>query len=158
MTKNEEILGMFHKFNAMSRRGKHPPEFMPPPPPERDGMPPPPPPPHAREHGRVRLMNMLMDEGEMSQREIAQRLEIRPQSLSELLVKMEADGMIIRRQDEEDKRVSVVALTEQGKTQLSVLREANRNRAEQILSPLSEDEKDILLAIMKKLTEKDTEE
>lgn len=151
MTKNEEIMGMLRKLGAMSRRGHKPPEDMPPP---IHGMPPPPPP----HHGRVRLMNMLMEHGAMSQREIADKLDIRPQSLSELLVKMEADGMISRRQAEEDKRVSVVELTEAGRERLVVMREENRVHAEKILSPLSECEKDELYSILKKLTEKETEE
>ena len=105
MTKDEEIMGMLRKLNAMSRRSR-PPHDVPPPPPPMGEMTPPPPP---REHGRVRLMNMLKENGELSQKEIAEKLDIRPQSLSELLVKMESDGFISRRQDKDDKRVIVVA-------------------------------------------------
>lgn len=142
MTKDEEIMGMLRKFNAMSRRSRPP-----------HDVPPPPPPP--REHGRVRLMNMLKENGELSQKEIAEKLDIRPQSLSELLVKMESDGFISRRQDKDDKRVIVVALTEKGEEQLVVLRQANREHAEKLFSPLTEEEKDALIAILKKLTQKE---
>lgn len=149
MTKDEEIMGMLRKLNAMSRRSR-PPHAVPPPP-MGEMMPPPPP----REHGRVRLMNMLKENGELSQKEIAEKLDIRPQSLSELLVKMESDGFISRRQDKDDKRVIVVALTEKGEEQLVVLRQANREHAEKLFSPLTDEEKDALIAILKKLTQKE---
>ena len=93
--------------------------------------------------------------GSASQKEIAEKLDIRPQSLSELLVKMESDGFISRRQDKDDKRVIVVALTEKGEEQLVVLRQANREHAEKLFSPLTEEEKDALIAILKKLTQKE---
>ena len=149
MTKDEEIMVMLRKLNAMSRRSRPPHDV--PPPPMGEMMPPPPP----REHGRVRLMNMLKENGELSQKEIAEKLDIRPQSLSELLVKMESDGFISRRQDKDDKRVIVVALTEKGEEQLVVLRQANREHAEKLFSPLTEEEKDALIAILKKLTQKE---
>lgn len=151
MTKDEEIMGMLRKLNAMSRRSR-PPHDVPPPPPPMGEMTPPPPP---REHGRVRLMNMLKENGELSQKEIAEKLDIRPQSLSELLVKMENDGFISRRQDKDDKRVIVVALTEKGEEQLVVLRQANREHAEKLFSLLNDEEKDALIAILKKLTQKE---
>ena len=151
MTKDEEIMGMLRKLNAMSRRSR-PPHDVPRLRPPMGEMTPPPPP---REHGRVRLMNMLKENGELSQREIAEKLDIRPQSLSELLVKMESDGFISRRQDKDDKRVIVVALTEKGEEQLVVLRQANREHAEKLFSPLTEEEKDALIAILKKLTQKE---
>ena len=149
MTNDEEIMGMLRKLNAMSRRSRPPHDV--PPPPMGEMMPPPPP----REHGRVRLMNMLKENGKLSQREIAEKLDIRPQSLSELLVKMESDGFISRRQDKDDKRVIVVALTEKGEEQLVVLRQANREHAEKLFSPLTDEEKDALIAILKKLTQKE---
>ena len=152
MTKDEEIMGMLRKLNAMSRRSRPPHDVPPPPPPPGGEMTPPPPP---REHGRVRLMNMLKENGELSQKEIAEKLDIRPQSLSELLVKMESDGFISRRQDKDDKRVIVVALTEKGEEQLVVLRQANREHAEKLFSPLTDEEKDALIAILKKLTQKE---
>ena len=149
MTKDEEIMGMLRKLNAMSRRSR-PPHDVPPPPMGALGPPAP-----AGDPGRGRLMNMLKENGELSQKEIAEKLDIRPQSLSELLVKMESDGLISRRQDKDDKRVIVVALTEKGEEQLVVLRQANREHAEKLFSPLTEEEKDALIAILKKLTQKE---
>ncbi len=156
MTKEEELLGLLRKLNAISRRSRHEHDDPPPPPPPtagEDRMPPPPP----REHGRVRLMNMLKETGQLSQREIAEKLEIRPQSLSELLAKTEAEGFIVRRQDENDKRISVVSLTPKGEEQLIIMRKANREHAEALFAPLSEREKDDFLIILKKLTEQKKE-
>lgn len=152
MTIEEEIVGMLRKLNAMSRRGKNPPDVPPPPPHDENGNPPPPP-EHAREHGRGRIMSLLSDEGEMNQCQIAARLDIRPQSLSELLGKMECDGVVSRRQSEEDKRQTIVSLTDSGREKLEIFRKTHREHAAEFLSSLSEEEKITLAALLKKLTE-----
>lgn len=146
-TLEEEILGMLRQLNALSKRGKNPPG---PPPPDENGMTPPPPP---KEHGRGRLMGLLADMGEMNQCHIASHLEIRPQSLSELLSKMENDGLISRRQSEEDKRQTIVSLTDLGRERVDGFRCAHKQHAAEFLSPLSEIEKQQLAEILKKLIE-----
>ena len=65
------------------------------------------------------------------------------------------DKIFINEKDKDDKRVIVVALTEKGEEQLVVLRQANREHAEKLFSPLNDEEKDALIAILKKLTQKE---
>lgn len=158
MTLDEEILRMLRMLNAISKRhpkgGEHcaphgtsgngsdgdgtndlcanPPRY---------------------EHGRGRTMAFLADNGSMSQTNLASHLEIRPQSLSELLFRMESDGLICRKQSEDDKRQTIVSLTEKGASRVAMFREYHKQYAEQFLAPLSEDEKESLAAILRKLVE-----
>ena len=98
-------------------------------------------------------MGFLNDHGEMSQAQIAAHLGIRPQSLSELLSKMECDGLIVRRQSTEDKRQTLVSLTECGRSRVETFRETHRKRAAEFLEPLTEEEKNRLAEILRKLVD-----
>jgi DNA-binding MarR family transcriptional regulator len=94
----------------------------------------------------------------MSQSRLADRLEIRPQSLSEMLAKIEGEGLIFRHPSEEDKRQTIVELTDAGKTRVAQFRVMHRQHAEEFLNPLSEEEKLALAGILKKLIETRIEE
>lgn len=52
----------------------------------------------------------------MTQKELQEILQIQPGSMSELLAKLEEKGLILRRKDDEDKRRSILTLTEAGQT------------------------------------------
>jgi len=147
-----EIVRMLGHLNALSRRGTPPP----PPPDTQDGSVPPPEVP--RGQGRGRMLGLLLDHGEMSQSQIASLLGIRPQSLSEMLAKTEADGMIERRQSEEDKRQTIVSLTELGKSRVQTFRENHRKHAAEFLEPLTDEEKIALAELLRKLIEAKKEE
>ncbi len=151
-TIEEEIVRMLGRLNALSKRGPTPP---PPPPMEvHGGEPVPPPPPEApRGQGRGRMLGLLLDHGEMSQTQIASHLGIRPQSLSEMLAKAESDGVIVRRQSTEDKRQTLVSLTDLGRSRVETYRENHRRQAAEFLTPLTDDEKTALAGILRKLIE-----
>ena len=142
---NEEIVRTMRKLNAMSRRGPDPHAEH-----RGEGAPPP---DAVRDHGRGRIMGILADRGPVCQSKLAEFLDIRPQSLSELICKMEADGLINRQQSEEDRRQTIVSLTEEGSARVSAFRESHRRHAEEFLAPLTEEEKIALCAILKKLAE-----
>lgn len=150
-----EIVRMLGRLNALSRRG---PSLPPPPDPRNGEIPPPPPEGAPRGQGRGRMLGLLLDHGEMSQSQLACHLGIRPQSLSEMLAKTEADGMIERRQSTEDKRQTIVSLTETGKSRVETFREAHRKHAEEFLRPLTEEEKTALAEILRKLIDAKKEE
>ncbi len=156
-TIEEEIVRMLGRLNALSKRGPTPP---PPPPMEvHGGEPVPPPPPEApRGQGRGRMLGLLLDHGEMSQTQIASHLGIRPQSLSEMLAKAESDGVIVRRQSTEDKRQTLVSLTDLGRSRVETYRENHRRQAAEFLTPLTDDEKTALAGILRKLIESKKEE
>ena len=133
---NEEIVRELRKLNAMSRRGR--PEV-----PEGEVR---------REHGRGRSMGILADRGPMSQAKLAEYLDIRPQSLSEVICKMESDGIVMRRQSEEDRRQTIVSLTEAGVARVEAFREFQRRHAEEFLAPLSIEERKMFASLLARLT------
>ena len=69
-------------------------------------------PPH---FGLGRVLDALLDADGLTQCELASRLDLRPQSLSEALTKLSADGMVIRTGDSDDRRALRVKLTDEGR-------------------------------------------
>jgi DNA-binding MarR family transcriptional regulator len=69
-------------------------------------------------HGAMWLLHALSSNEGISSRELAELLDMRPSSLTELLNRLEADGLIIREKDAQDMRVSHISLTEDGKKHL----------------------------------------
>ena len=65
--------------------------------------------------GRGRVLALLRLRDGISTREMAEVLGIRVSSLNETLARMEADGIVVRRQSDEDRRVMLVDLTEEGR-------------------------------------------
>ena len=65
--------------------------------------------------GQGRILAMLKIQPEIATKELAYLLGIRQQSLNELLNKLEKNGYVERKPSENDKRVMIVHLTEQGK-------------------------------------------
>ncbi len=65
--------------------------------------------------GQGRVLKMLKLKPEISQRELGMLLDMRPQSLGEILTKLEKKGYIERKTNDEDKRRKLVILTEEGK-------------------------------------------
>ncbi|MPM46938.1 Transcriptional regulator SlyA [bioreactor metagenome] len=66
--------------------------------------------------GQGRVLSILKMMSKISQKELAYLLDMRQQSLSELLQKLERSGLITRIPSEEDKRVYTITLTERGKS------------------------------------------
>jgi len=65
--------------------------------------------------GQGRILALLKLKPEISQRELSTILDIRSQSLGELLAKLENQGYITRTPSAEDRRVMNISLTEAGK-------------------------------------------
>ncbi|MCL2342965.1 MAG: winged helix DNA-binding protein [Firmicutes bacterium] len=73
--------------------------------------------------GQGRVLAMLKMKPEIGTRELSYLLDIRQQSLSELLNKLERGGYIVRIPSEADKRVMLVRLTEKGRNEQAVDRD-----------------------------------
>lgn len=64
--------------------------------------------------GQGRILTALRRMSSISQKELGFILDIRPQSLGELLQKLESNGYITRQRSMTDKRALIVELTEKG--------------------------------------------
>lgn len=98
-------------------------------------------PPFAPPEGIMRLMKTLSENDSVSSRELAELLDIRPSSLTELLARAEKKGMIIRTPDENDKRVTRVSLSEDGKKAIEQMEAPMRSHMEQITACFTDEEK-----------------
>jgi len=105
------------------------------------------------------LVLECLTEGEgKTQREIAEAVEIRAQSLSEALTGMEEHGLIERVPDPKDRRAVRVFITPAGVRFRAERVQGIRRRAEEIFGPLSEEEKQTLYDILRKLNASHREE
>lgn len=64
--------------------------------------------------GQGRVLTILKMQPEISQKELSYLLDMRPQSLGELLSKLERKGFILRTPSEGDRRVMNIKLTKEG--------------------------------------------
>ena len=111
-------------------------------------------PSHApRGKGFWHILDMLTEGDGISQQQIADEMDIRPQSVSEALVKMEDRGLIRRVSSEADKRSMLIYITEKGMEQRKQLAQARILHAEKFFSVLSDNEKRELFAILQKLNQ-----
>ena len=101
--------------------------------------------------GQSRVLSVLKDEGEMTQRKLTEQLGIQPGSASEIIGKLERAGMLIRTPSLTDRRTSDISLTEAGAARAEMLSAKGKERRAVMLSALSEEEKTQLLGIMEKL-------
>lgn len=89
-------------------------------------------------HSARRLMGILREHDGASVRSLAEMMDIRPPSLSEMLPKLEGRGLIARVRDEADARVVRVWLTEAGRAHMhhaEAAKEAVRADIGQALTP-----------------------
>ncbi len=101
--------------------------------------------------GQGRIMHILSGRKEISQKELQDLLQIQAGSISETLSKMEQKGLIVRTKDEEDKRRSVVRLTEVGEQHIAEYR--SRKKSKRLFGALSEEQQDKLRELLSVLLE-----
>lgn len=65
--------------------------------------------------GQEVLLYQLWETDGLSQKALAERLEVKPQAISKMLNRMESEGVIERQADPSDSRVSRVFLTDEGR-------------------------------------------
>ena len=104
-------------------------------------------------HGTGRILSALTYGTANTQTELAQLLDIRPQSLTRILTEMEQKGYIVRQRDEKDKRNVSVMITEEGSRLQEEISEKRRLRAEVIFSKLDDAEKEQLRCLLKKVAQ-----
>lgn len=108
--------------------------------------------------GRGRILTTLSREDGLSQRILAERLEIRPQSLSETVVKLCEEGLVTRVPSEHDKRELLVFITDKGRERAEEIRARREAFAHELFSVLSKKEQQTLGEILIKLENKENEE
>lgn len=108
------------------------------------------PPPH---RGQGRVLRALLEQDGIAQKELVEILDIRPSSVGELVDKLEQAGLVRRSQGEEDKRVSIVQLTEEGRARAEGMHTGREALLGGMFTGLSEEEQADLLRLLTKLNE-----
>lgn len=98
-----------------------------------------------------RILMILQENRDITQRELTEHLGIQPGSASEVLGKLEAAGLILRTPSPTDHRTTDVHLTESGEAAAGEAYANRERRHEEMFACLSEDEKKTLLGLLEKI-------
>lgn len=103
------------------------------------------------QHGARLLLGYLAVEDGQSQLELVKKTHLRPPTVSVILAKMEEEGIVVRRADERDRRVTRAYLTDFGrKTDAHTIARIQKTD-EVAMADLSEEEKSTLMALLSKM-------
>ncbi|MEV5883872.1 MarR family transcriptional regulator [Streptomyces sp. NPDC052020] len=85
--------------------------------------------------------------------DLAQRLEVVPRAVTTLVDGLEGAGKVRRVPDPANRRVIRIELTADGRTALRELRRARRSAAEEILAPLTDEQRAVLGGLLDTLVD-----
>lgn len=103
--------------------------------------------------GQVPILMELGKHGQLSQRELSEKVRVTPATISGTLKRLERGGVIQRVGDDCDARVSLVSLTELGRKRLCETRKIFREADCWLVSKFSQSECEELLVYLKQMLE-----
>ncbi|MEM8551008.1 MAG: MarR family winged helix-turn-helix transcriptional regulator [Pseudomonadota bacterium] len=95
------------------------------------------------------MLHLWQRDGQ-TQRDLVERVGIEQATMANTLSRMERDGLIARRPDPEDRRSRRIWLTERGSALREKATSAAREENESVLGALSQDERQQLVALIRK--------
>ena len=105
-----------------------------------------------RAFAQRRLLSILLNyEDGVRQKALGEEMRINPSSVSELISKLEFEGYVVRTVDPEDKRATLITLTEVGRARAYELEDERNERFARPFANLSDEEKKQLLELLEKL-------
>lgn len=100
-----------------------------------------------KKRGQDSILTVISQHPGITQKELGEILSIQPASVSELLMKLEKKGLVLREKDEQDRRSVKVRLTEDGHTHLAEPEEKSADP----FQVLSTEEQEQLRCLLEKL-------
>ena len=95
---------------------------------------------------------MILDyEDGVRQKVLAEEMRSNPSSTSELISKLESEGYVARTVDPDDKRATLISLTEVGRARAYELEDERNERFANVFGALTEKEKEQLLKLLEKI-------
>ena len=104
--------------------------------------------------GQVPILMELGWHGELSQRALADKVHVTPATISGTLKRLERAGIISRREDERDARVSLVSLTGQGRSLSDKARQIFRSADCLMVDDFNDGECDELYTYLQRMLER----
>lgn len=101
---------------------------------------------------RARALFAIARRGPMTQKELAQELEIETPTLVRVLDGMARQDLIIRTEDANDRRAKRIAMTEAGKLAFDRMHVLAAGLREEIADEISETDIEIALSVVRRLT------
>lgn len=101
----------------------------------------------------INVLFAIYNRGSIIQKELSEFLSIKPDSLKELLKKLEKNNYIVRQKDQDDKLNSVITLTDEGRIFVEKNLKTENSEEQSAFNSLTEDEKAELINLLKKLTD-----
>ncbi|GBR00662.1 MarR family transcriptional regulator [Gluconacetobacter liquefaciens] len=99
------------------------------------------------------VLTALKDGAELSQKELAKWAKVEQPTMAQMLSRMERDGLVQRMPDPEDKRSSLISLTEATLEKLPAGRTILRQGNSEMTKGLTEDEIETLVSLLRRVLE-----
>ncbi|MBQ6479019.1 MAG: MarR family transcriptional regulator [Erysipelotrichaceae bacterium] len=104
---------------------------------------------------RERLLTIISEFPEgVNQKQLAEHANINASSTSEVVSRLEDDGYLVREIDPNDRRATILKLTEMGQVRAEEVRNEREGMLEGLFSKLTEEEKETLSNLLDKLIDK----
>ena len=103
--------------------------------------------------GQPPMLHALWQQEGLTHSELAELLHVRPATITRMLQRMEKAGFVERRQDEEDRRVSRVYLTEAGRAVQSGVQQVWRTLEAESLDGMTSEERALLERLLARVRE-----
>lgn len=101
---------------------------------------------------RWRIFYLIITcEGQCTQKYLTNRIGVDPGAVTRLLKKIEQEGIITRRPDPDDNRITLVTLTEQGKAEVERILKLREVFLAQILQNCSDEEMNVFQTVLQKM-------
>jgi DNA-binding MarR family transcriptional regulator len=102
---------------------------------------------------QFQILGLLHDHGGLAQRELLQEMGVAPSILVTLLNPLEADGLVARDRDPDDRRRHLVTLTPAGERQLADASHAQKATEDTLFASLDDDQRAQLRGLLLALTD-----
>ena len=91
--------------------------------------------------------------GSMSQNDLADKMDLKSSTIARLIDRLERDGYVKRIKDPEDRRITKLLLTEEGRGLRELLIPEGEKMSEIITQGISEEKINIFLQVLRKMTD-----
>lgn len=98
-----------------------------------------------------KILTILLDKENITQQELTELLGIKPGSASEVISKLEKNGLINKSKSLFDRRTANISLTEKGRCTAEEAKKQQKESHTEIFCSLNEDEKNTLLSLLEKI-------
>lgn len=103
--------------------------------------------------GQGLLLGFLLEEDDVPLKDLVEKMDIRPSSLSELVRKLQRAGLVETQEDAQDRRSVRVRLTGEGRSRAQETVSAREEKLSALFAGLTEEEQQTLLALLTKLND-----